>query len=80
MALMRATERRLSSYGVQRVQKVQRVQRVQVRCFASIFIKGDALRLEDRSQVSDVSQSNSQSLIPSYLSLRVPVAASPHVR
>ena len=51
-ALMRATERRLSSYGVQ---KVQRVQRVQVRRFASIFIKGDARRLEDRSQMSDVS-------------------------
>ncbi|MBD8954320.1 MAG: hypothetical protein EGQ71_04735 [Dialister sp.] len=48
-ALMRATERRLSSYGV------QKVQRVQVRRFASIFIKGDARRLEDRSQVSDVS-------------------------
>ena len=32
------------------------------RRFASIFIKGDARRLEDRSQVSDVSQS--PSLIP----------------
>ena len=51
-ALMRATERRLSSYGVQ---KVQRVQRVQVRRFAPIFVNGDARRLEDRSQVSDVS-------------------------
>ena len=61
-SLMRATERRLSSYGVQRVQKVQRVQRVQVRRFAPTFVNGDALRLEDRSQVSDVSQS--PSLIP----------------
>ena len=51
-SLMRATERRLSSYGVQ---KVQRVQRVQVRRFAPIFVNGDTRRLEDRSQVSDVS-------------------------
>ena len=54
-SLMRATERRLSSYGVQRVQKVQRVQGVQMRRFAPIFVNGDARRLEDRSQVSDVS-------------------------
>ena len=52
----------VGGFGVQRVQKVQRVQRVQVRRFAPIFIKGDARRLEDRSQVSDVSQSNPQSL------------------
>ena len=59
MLFTKAPERRLSSYGVQRVQKVQRVQ---VRRFAPIFVNGDARRLEDRSQVSDVSQS--PSLIP----------------
>ncbi len=36
--------------------------RVEVRRFAPIFVNGDARRLEDRSQVSDVSQS--PSLIP----------------
>ena len=59
MLFTKAPERRLSSYGVQRVQKVQRVQ---VRRFAPIFVNGDARRLEDKSQVSDVSQS--PSLIP----------------
>lgn len=33
---------------------------------ASIFVKGDARRLKDKSQISDVSQSNPWLLIPAF--------------